>query len=462
LPKSRDYDWVIIGSSIAALRAALAVVRQHQRVALVLESAPERATETATEATSKPTFEPTLVLTAQGEWQRQALFAQLEQGWSTPQLLAYSQQWAQQRAEAYAPAALAREGIDVVMGVGEFSQHPRLGLQFTVGSRQLRATRYLLAAHRQPESSLAQVLAEPWSQPFGRIEVAGNHPQACETADLLQRLGAQVALDVSVDNSKGGLLPLEDPVVIAQVEAQLEAVGVEIVSTHTTTDSDPPKPARRINGYPPTLAPNRWNLAGVGVTVNPAGIPVNAVLQTNHPQIYACGELLSGYAQPEIAQAEALWVVQRPLRAVGLGFLNLGIFNSHAFNSQTFSYQALPWVIRLSPPILRVGWSERQAQQYSGQAQGQNAPQTHRLSLDTSFSDTSFSLAGAFGHDAAMCQLVTARDGTMLGATLWGIHHPGQMAGMAQGLAMAIRQRCKLKAFLRSIETWGGWFEREP
>jgi pyruvate/2-oxoglutarate dehydrogenase complex dihydrolipoamide dehydrogenase (E3) component len=404
LPQQVDYDLVIIGSTHAALKAALAAARQKLRLALVLEQP----------------------LATQVTWYEQALRQQIacqQVQWCTgaeptstlAELQDYATQLTAQQVEIYAPAALGMNGVDVVVATegGEFYQRPRQGLGFTVSNRQLRARAYLLAASRSASSAQPLPVLTPETVTQD-CTILGNNPKACEIAHLWQHLGAQVSLNLGADT----LLPREDPVIRTQVAAQLEAVGIHLCDQETPLNS-----AQVIDCRPAPLMPNRWNLATVGVEVTPTGIPVNHHLQTSHPQIYACGELLAGYDRPELAQAEALWFV-RQLSGPWFHWYRPGL-----------NYQTLPWTIHLNPPLTQVGWSESQARQKGMPVQVHD----YRLTpnLDPSWR----------GDGTGFCRILTTPSGQLLGAAISG----EQSLHIGQWIALALRQRLKLHNLVEGL-----------
>jgi pyruvate/2-oxoglutarate dehydrogenase complex dihydrolipoamide dehydrogenase (E3) component len=393
-----DYDLVIIGNGIAALRAAISAIKKKLRVGLIFEQS------------DRP-------LLATWEWQQQSLFQQLQRPsvatcLSHPQqvseLLTYSQQLAALRTEQYSPAALASQGIDVVScpEVGQFCHH-RHQLSLVIGNRQLTARIYLLAGLRPPVDALRQqLLAEklaatsPWL-------IRGDHPQACELAYLFQRLTGQVHLAPPT----GQLLPSEDPGLRNQVIAQLEAAGIQMPSPNSAPNAWG-QDIQVIDDPAPKLDPSCWNLTGVGVEVTPSGIPVNAYLQTSHPQIYACGSLLAGYDRPEFAQAETSWVVQNQLGT-----------------PRPLDYRLIPWTIQLNPPLTRIGWTEQQAIRMGAQVQ------VYHYRLQPTVFGAWDDLASGF------CQLLTTVQGQLLGAMIVGQQSPS----VGQCLALALKQQPNLR-----------------
>jgi pyruvate/2-oxoglutarate dehydrogenase complex dihydrolipoamide dehydrogenase (E3) component len=434
-----DYDLVIIGNSVAAISAAFTASRNHMRVALVRET---RIIATAT-------------------WQQQALWQYLNlqthsiQANSTTasQALDWSQQIAEQLAAKYAPANLIGLGIDLIEGVGEF--HPQGGLRLIVEGRELRSKAYLLIelpSGRETHSvqfsddpatnllftNLAHLSASPstWL-------IIGGTPSACEIAAQLKQLGAQVHLATSTAQ----LLPLEDISVNQQVHAQLVAAGVQIhplvqvedwLSQPGTKISQPGMSSapRRIKLHPigtslkrateltcnvvivleQSPIPANWlNLSGIGVQLTPTHIPVNGFLQTNHPQIYACGDLLAGYARPELSQAEADLVCK-----------NL----CHPWQRRTMNYHSIPWTLNLFPSLTRVGLNLHQARQQDPTVRVYRQPATQN------------DAALLRGELVGFYELIVGYKGKgqLLGATI----SSNNSRELGQMFALALQQRLKL------------------
>jgi pyruvate/2-oxoglutarate dehydrogenase complex dihydrolipoamide dehydrogenase (E3) component len=195
------------------------------------------------------------------------------------------------------------------------------------------------------------------------------------------------------------------------VIAQLEAAGIQIHPLNRAPNSWGPD-TQIIDDPAPKLDPSCWNLTGVGVKVTPSGIPVNAYLQTSHPQIYACGSLLAGYDRPEFAQAETSWLVQNQLG-----------------NRRPLDYRLIPWTIQLNPPLTRIGWTEQQAIRMGAKVQVYH----YRLQP---------TVFGAWDDPASgFCQLLTTVQGQLLGAMIVGQQSPA----VGQCLALALKQQLKLR-----------------
>lgn len=86
-------------------------------------------------------------------------------------------------------------------------------------------------------------------------------------------------------------------------------------------------------------------LKKIGVNLNQGKIVVNEKLQTYHPQIYACGNLLGGYSLANVAQLEA----------------EIALKNALFLPVYSIDYRFIPYTINTNPIITRIGYTEAQA-----------------------------------------------------------------------------------------------------
>jgi len=86
-------------------------------------------------------------------------------------------------------------------------------------------------------------------------------------------------------------------------------------------------------------------LKKIGVNLNQGKIVVNEKLQTYHPQIYACGNLLGGYSLANVAQLEA----------------KIALKNALFLPVYSIDYRFIPYTINTNPIITRIGYTEAQA-----------------------------------------------------------------------------------------------------
>jgi pyruvate/2-oxoglutarate dehydrogenase complex dihydrolipoamide dehydrogenase (E3) component len=95
---------------------------------------------------------------------------------------------------------------------------------------------------------------------------------------------------------------------------------------------------------------DKLRLENLGIKCQENKIFVNSKLQTKHPQIYGCGDLLGGYNLDNLTGYE----------------VKIAVNNSLFFLWQQINYQNIPYTLATNPPIHRVGYTEKQAKLLSG------------------------------------------------------------------------------------------------
>ena len=357
-----DYDLVIIGSSWEGIYAAKNAVMLQARVALV---------------TQCEMFLPNdaLINCSVGEVGRlNYRLAETPFAIASLDLPSFSfnqaKDWAEEVngvAEANnSLASLAALGVDVIVGSGEFCRLPQLG--FNVAKRKLRSRNFLLATGANFQSDL-NIKSQDYLTPrqLGdrvrdlkqQVIIIGGDPTSLELAQTLARFNKQVTLIVRQPR----ILPQEDPDIAMLIQAQLEAVGIKIYTNCPVTQIKTIDGQKWLQAGDLTLPteevifadcrqPNveGLNLSGVGVKGDRRRILVNQKLQTTNPKIYACGDLIGGYALPNITRYE----------------VNLILKNTLFFPWYKTNYHTLPWAIFTQPNLARVGLTQHQAQQQYG------------------------------------------------------------------------------------------------
>ena len=86
-------------------------------------------------------------------------------------------------------------------------------------------------------------------------------------------------------------------------------------------------------------------LAKIGIDTSASGIKVNTKMQTNIPNIYACGDVIGKYQFTHTAGYEAIIAVK----------------NSLIFPIYNMSYSNIPWTTFTLPQVSHVGLTEKQA-----------------------------------------------------------------------------------------------------
>lgn len=312
------------------------------------------------------------------------------------------------------PAVLSAKGIDIIYGDGKFQAEPNLA--FAINNRRLAGRNYLLA-----NGSLAAIpeIEGLYKTGFLTVEnfwqalnvakppqdwvIIGGTPQSIELAQILKYLDLNVTLVVQQKT----ILPCIDEEMAFQLQTQLEALGIRVFTKSEVTQ------VRLIDG-------NKWlqvgdraietdeiviasgqqpniqslNLAEVGVKWYKNRLLVNGKLQTTNQRIYACGDVIGGYALANIANYEAQVVVQNALFFKGL----------------QVNYDDIPWGILTHPNLVQVGLTEVQAIRRHDSNQVLVLKQYFKALVAAQISD----------HTTGLCKLVLLQDGTILGATILG------------------------------------------
>jgi pyruvate/2-oxoglutarate dehydrogenase complex dihydrolipoamide dehydrogenase (E3) component/uncharacterized membrane protein YdjX (TVP38/TMEM64 family) len=252
----------------------------------------------------------------------------------------------------------------------------------------------------------------------GRLLVLGGGPIGCELAQAFARLGASVTI---VDRS-GRLLAREDAEASQVIEAAFMSEGVNLLLErqidHFGRDhqgqylmlSNSAGEQHTIYFDKVLLALGRQaNVEGFGlealqIALSASGsIQVNDAMQTNYPNIFACGDVAGPYQFTHMASFQA-WYATLNALAAGL---------------KTFSanYRVVPRATFTDPEVARVGLNEQEARE-------QGVPyEVTRHSLDH------LDRALADGNARGFVKILTApgRD-TILGATIVG-PHAGELIG---------------------------------
>ena len=430
-----DYDVVIIGGSATGRYAAATAATYHGRVAL-LEPCLPQFWQGWTQA---------LLQAVEGlNLARQHLSLGLYQG-VEPDLSQLTLNW--QMAQRYAELGagrlttqnslehLARLGVDVISGMGEFIQQPHFAL--AVNHRILRSRCYLLAMGSKPKIPEIEGLAltgfltvetlHKLSRVPQKLAIIGGDPSGVELAQLFARLGSTVTIIVKSSH----LLGKEDPFAARLIQAHLEAEGVTVL-TQTEVSQ-----ATVIQGKKWIQAGNRalevdeilvaagrqpqlfeLNLSAVDVQFNSDYLRLNQQLQTTNSRIYACGDLAGGYPFEQIACYEA----------------EIALKNIMIFPKFQVDYQGIPWGILTQPQLGRVGLTEQQAKHFYGEN-----IYVHQESL------AHLSKAQLLGEISGFYQLIAHQNGKILGASIVS-PQASEIIGI---IALAIRQGLKVDAIAK-------------
>lgn len=441
-----EYDLVVIGGTTAGRKAAMAAVQRLSRVALVEPpigniwlGAGSIYSQTLTRAGQLFQQMPCRLWGISGQ-----LPSVGEESISNPlpvpavQLTdtwEYAHTVADNWAEDNSLAVLAAEGVDVIIGSGEFCRLPYLA--FNVNQRQLRGRAYLIASAARPAIPEIPGLAETgyltvvdlWQKPILKQPnltwaIIGGSPIGIELAQSLARLGGNITLIVKGDR----LLSQEDSEAAQLIQAQLEADGVRVITRSQVTH------AKRIEGKRWVLAGDSalevdqilvaagqipdiqsLNLDGVGVKSQQRRILVNDKLQTTNPRIYACGDFLGGYQFAQVAEYEA----------------GIAVKNALFFPVSKVDYCSIPRTIFCDPPLARVGMTEEEARNQYGK---------DVLVLRQYFKSA---IKGQIlGATTGLCKIIVRSQGDILGASIVG----KEAEELIQLIALGMQQKIKIEA----------------
>jgi dihydrolipoamide dehydrogenase len=195
-----------------------------------------------------------------------------------------------------------------------------------------------------------------------RLLVLGGGPIGCELAQAFQLLGSQV----TIVEMGPRLLANEDPDTSALLQNQLRADGVDLRLNHKAerfsvnadgesqlhTDHEGEAVALAFDRVLIALGrqPNTqgFGLEEIGIEVDKT-VQVNALLQTNFPNIYACGDVAGPYQFTHVASHQAWYAAVNAL--------------FDPFKTFKADYSVIPWVTYTTPEIANVGLTEQAAQQ---------------------------------------------------------------------------------------------------
>lgn len=416
-----DYDLVIIGDTHAARVAAQQAVLWPARVGLVLTPGPV--------APPSHLYVHGLRQAASHGFHRDPHYP-----WQ------YAKTLVDRLSRPLAPESLAAQGVDVMVGKGEFNRQPTLS--FNCGRRVWRSRRYLLAMGSQPQIpshipglsstefiTLATLptIADRAQIPR-RWAIVGDEAIGVELAQAFCQLGYEVIVIGSTDR----LLLAEDPAASMAVQWQLEAAGVRLMTKAAVQGVGTLEGGQKYvkvehQKYPVDeifLATAEqpyvegFGLGGVRVEYDLEGVRVDEQLLTSNGQIYACGgvcgKVLGGYYGEHLAEYEA----------------GVAVHNALSKKRRSMSYQKSPWVMFTTPQVARIGPTEQDARsQYRG-----------RLAVLYQSARTSPSTVMA-EQEGGFVKLLVQRTGPIIGATIVG----HQAAEMLQVVALAMRQRLSVE-----------------
>ncbi|WP_258239616.1 dihydrolipoyl dehydrogenase [Pseudidiomarina homiensis] len=195
-----------------------------------------------------------------------------------------------------------------------------------------------------------------------RLLVLGGGPIGCELAQAFQLLGSQVTLVEMAPR----VLSNEDTDTSALLQKQLREDGVDLRLNHraekfVVDESGQAKLLTEHENETVELAFDRvlialgrqantqgFGLEELGVQVDKT-VHVNQLLQTNFPNIYACGDVAGPYQFTHVAAHQAWYAAVNAL--------------FDPFKTFRVDYSVIPWVTYTTPEIANVGLTEQAAEQ---------------------------------------------------------------------------------------------------
>ncbi|MGB3536509.1 MAG: NAD(P)/FAD-dependent oxidoreductase [Microcoleaceae cyanobacterium] len=434
-----DYDVVIIGGSSTGRYAAAIAAANHARVALVEPLQPH------SRADYHPGYHQTLSQVTEGLQRTQQHLlsgvyqvtdvdaAQLNINW--PIAGQYAESVVNNLASRYSLESLARVGVDIIQGQGEFVTKP--DLEFLVNRRILRSRRYLLAMGSKPKIPEIAGLAltgfltvetlHKLSEIPAKLAIIGGDPSAVELAQIFARLGTDVTIIVKSSH----ILGKEDHRPARLIQAHLEAEGITVLTRTEVVQAQLIQGKKWVQAGNKALEVNEilvaagrqpqlqnLNLSDIGVKLNQGYLSLNQKLQTTNYKIYACGDLAGGYPFAQIAHYEA----------------EVCLKNILFFPRFEVNYQGIPWAIFTDPQLARVGLTEQQARRYYGDKV---------LIWQDSLVD--LPKAQILGEISGFYQLIGHRNGKILGASIVS----PQASEIIGTIALAMRQGLKIDALAK-------------
>ena len=194
-----------------------------------------------------------------------------------------------------------------------------------------------------------------------RLLVVGGGPIACELAQAFQRLGSQVTMVV-----RSKVLPKEDSDAAKLVKKQLRNDGIELLTKQQfiAFENNDGEKSLQVEGKEGQqciafdellIAAGRQanteniGLEKIGIERNDDGtVVVNAMMQTNCPTVYACGDVAGPYQFTHVASHQAWYA------SVNALFSGIKTF--------AVDYRVIPWVTFCDPEVARVGLNEKEAE----------------------------------------------------------------------------------------------------
>lgn len=272
-----------------------------------------------------------------------------------------------------------------------------------------------------------------------RLLVMGGGPIGCELAQAFARLGSKVTLVDMLDR----ILPREDADVSAYVSECFEQEGIVVKTSQQVSGFETTSTAsvallrhgeneERIEFDRVLVAVGRKanteniGLETLGVELNKNGtIKVNEFLQSNYPNIFACGDVAGPYQFTHMASFQAWFAAVNSL---------FGSFKKFRVN-----YSVVPWATFTDPEVARVGLNELEAEEKD------IAYEVTRYGID----DLDRAIADGENRGFVKVLTVPGKD-RILGATIVGYH----AAELINEFVLAMTHGLGLKKIMATIHIY--------
>ncbi len=442
---AKRYDLVIVGLGSGGMSAATFAARLGRRVAVVERArvggdclwtgcVPSKALLASAKVAHHLRNPGHWGLPGDGAWPQESGERALDTGPVFERIRAVQGQIAAAEDNA---ARFEAEGVEVLQGTASLAGPHRVLVRSDDGVERVLRTRYvLLCTGSRPATALdgadaagcltSENMFELPAAPASLVVVGGG-PIAVELAQALCRLG----VEVTILQRGNRLLPRDEPELVAQLTACLEAEGVRIHTrveatrvvlepdgTRTVVGTGPNGPATWSAAQVLVAAGRQPNLEGLdleaaGVETNARGVVVDDRLRSTLRSVYAAGDVAGRHLFTHAAGYEAVLAVRNML-----------------FPFDAKADATVPWCTFTDPELAHAGMTETEAIARHGAA----SVTVHRQ--DLSHNDR----ARSDGAGAGALVIITGPKERIVGAHLLA---PG--AGEAiQELSLAMRQGLRL------------------
>lgn len=308
---------------------------------------------------------------------------------------------------------LKARNVDVLDGFGRFGPGGVVEVVDDSGVRQIEASNVVLATGSVPRSIpgwdfdggriVSSDEALDWSERPERVAIIGGGVIGCEFASLLAETGSDVHVFEALDQ----LLPGTDPAAVKVLSRHFRKLGVKM-----TTGVGVGPPQHLDDGVRVTAGDTSVDVDVVLVAVGRAPVTdgiglehtsigtdrgyVNvdlATMLTDHPNVYAVGDIVAG--TPQLAHAGF---------AEGIA----AITHMATGNPAPVDYRAIPLVVYTHPEVASVGLTEAQAVEAGYEVEV------------TEHGMRGVGRAIIQGDTGGTVKIVAQKDGPILGATVAG------------------------------------------